>query len=852
MQADNVDQLMEIVRALKRGEEPTQESIDAYAAEKAKEEQQEESVSARGKSSAKTTEPRRTAKTEKPGQLQKRMADLLAGVSEKRKTAAQKARGARETESDHLAEGKNHRQEGSQAGERETLRQERIREPEKVRKPARVHEDSEDVRESERARQDVESTRKSGRDRQETESTRKSGRDRQETESTRKSERDRQDAERTRKPERVRRDPEDTRKPEEVRQVRRPGRQSLADQLAELLHDGKERVQEILEDLQDKGIARRELFMLGVVVLFAVLILIVAVRSIGGFISTRQKSRNVTADKGLAVTVEEEPKSWCRSYPVRLKFSSSSGTITQIRVDGKQYTPDEEGIVTLEAEDWQLAADVQTDQGELSAQIEIPYLDPDAPTVHASREGVAITLTAADERSGQADIYWAEVSTAFLPLPKYQKYSGPITYKEGVTYYFYAIDAAGNRSTPVATTMEAASRIVTAEETLALFPGETRALAIAEEPAGALLNGLKFESMNPELLSVDENGKVTALAEGTGVVKISAEGVADVQVQAVVADARTVTISAIGDCTLGTDPSFDPSTSFNAFDIVNGHAYFFQKVLPVLQEDDVTFANLEGTFTTATQREEKQFTFKGDPSYTQILSDGSVEVVTLANNHSGDYGAQGLADTETALEAAGIPYCSGDTIVMQDVNGIRTAFIGIFVRGDGSGQLGQTQDTIAEAKAQGAQLVIVAYHWGSEKATSPDELQQTLAHLAIDCGADLVVGHHPHVLQGIEKYKGKYIAYSLGNFCFGGNSNPSDKDTMIFRQTFTMTADGLAAKDEVTVIPCSISSDQSYNNYQPMPVTGDAAASIIEKLNGYSAGYGVSIASDGTVTADEA
>ena len=98
----------------------------------------------------------------------------------------------------------------------------------------------------------------------------------------------------------------------------------------------------------------------------------------------------------------------------------------------------------------------------------------------------------------------------------------------------------------------------------------------------------------------------------------------------------------------------------------------------------------------------------------------------------------------------------------------------------------QVKQTIAAAKQQGAKLVIVAFHWGTEKATEPDETQKSLAHTAIDCGADLVVGHHPHVLQAIEYYKGKYIAYSLGNFCFGGNSAPSDMDTMIFQQTFTI------------------------------------------------------------------
>ena len=89
-------------------------------------------------------------------------------------------------------------------------------------------------------------------------------------------------------------------------------------------------------------------------------------------------------------------------------------------------------------------------------------------------------------------------------------------------------------------------------------------------------------------------------------------------------------------------------------------------------------------------------------------------------------------------------------------------------------------------KKAGAQIIIVNFHWGIEKQYTPDENQKALAHLAIDEGADLVIGHHPHVLEGIEKYNGKYICYSLGNFCFGANRNPKDKDTMIFQQTFTL------------------------------------------------------------------
>ena len=606
--------------------------------------------------------------------------------------------------------------------------------------------------------------------------------------------------------------------------------------------------------LREHGIGGREIGMLVIGVILAVLIVILIGKTIAGMIADSKRSENVTADKGLRVLVEEEPASWSNTYPVKLKFKVSGAAITEIRVNGTACTADDQGIVTYEADSGELEAEVDTDKSQtLKASIEIPMLDGEAPVVHAVRKQDQIELTASDTRSTVTGIYYAAVDdTAIMDLPEYQKYSRPITYAENTMYYFYAEDAAGNCSVPIATNMETATKLVLEQENIHLYPGGSTELMAEAEPSGALLDNLQYESLNPEILSVSKSGTVTALGEGTGSIKVSADGVEDVVCTVTVSDTKTITVSTLGDCTLGTDANFSTANSFNAYDEANGHDYFFKNVKSILEEDDVTFANLEGTFTTSNDRQDKQYAFKGDPDYTEILTDGSVEVVTLANNHSGDYGEQGLADTETALEEAGIDYCIGDTITVKEVNGVKIAFIGIFVNYGTDDSENQLRSDIENAKKQGAELIITAFHWGSEKATQPDETQQSLAHIAIDCGADLVVGHHPHVLQGIEKYNGKYIAYSLGNFCFGGNSNPSDMDTMIFRQTFTLSGDGAAKDDDVTVIPCSISSDQGYNNYQPTPAEGEAAASIIARLNEYSAAYGVTVADDGSVSSGTA
>lgn len=147
----------------------------------------------------------------------------------------------------------------------------------------------------------------------------------------------------------------------------------------------------------------------------------------------------------------------------------------------------------------------------------------------------------------------------------------------------------------------------------------------------------------------------------------------------------------------------------------------------------------------------------------------------------------------------------------------------------------EVRENITALKEAGAQVIIVNFHWGTEKKYVPNDTQKPLAHLAIDEGADLAIGHHSHVFQGIERYKGKCIAYSLGNFSFGGNSNPSDKDIMIFQQTFTVTDGELETNDDINVIPCSISSASEYNDYCPIPLEGSEKERVLEKLIEYSA-----------------
>ncbi|HIY03248.1 MAG TPA: CapA family protein [Candidatus Blautia faecipullorum] len=297
------------------------------------------------------------------------------------------------------------------------------------------------------------------------------------------------------------------------------------------------------------------------------------------------------------------------------------------------------------------------------------------------------------------------------------------------------------------------------------------------------------------------------------------------------AEPVSLTVSVVGDCTLGTDESFDYDTSLNAYYENYGADYFFSNVKSIFSEDDLTVANFEGTLTDSEEREDKQFAFKAPAEFADILTSGDIEAVNTANNHSHDYGEQSFTDTLAALDAREIVHFGYDETAVMEIKGVKVGLVGIYELNDHLERTEQLKQNIARVKEDGAQLIIVIFHWGNEKEEIPDSNQTTLGRLAIDEGADLVCGHHPHVLQGIEEYKGKNIVYSLGNFCFGGNSYPSDMDSMIFQQTFTIDQNGVKEDNITNIIPCSISSEYGYNNYQPTPAQGEEADRIMNKIN---------------------
>lgn len=325
----------------------------------------------------------------------------------------------------------------------------------------------------------------------------------------------------------------------------------------------------------------------------------------------------------------------------------------------------------------------------------------------------------------------------------------------------------------------------------------------------------------------DSTPNDTAVSEGTGSSEEAAAEPEDVY--------DTITISAAGDVTLGRDYAYAYERSFDHELVVQGndYGYFFRNVKDIFAQDDITVVNLETTLTTAKVPAEKKFRFKADPSYVEILKEGDIETVSVANNHSHDYLEQGYQDTIDTLTEAGVGYFGNGYTDLREVRGIKIGFAGFVSWEVSDRQKEEIKKTIEELRKDGADIVIVMFHWGIERDYYPNSVQTELAHYSIDQGADLVLGGHPHVVQGIEEYNGKDIVYSLGNFSFGGNKNPSDKDSMVYVQKFNFK-NGELISQASEVIPCSISSVKDRNNYQPTPLQGEEKERVQDKIEEFS------------------
>lgn len=319
----------------------------------------------------------------------------------------------------------------------------------------------------------------------------------------------------------------------------------------------------------------------------------------------------------------------------------------------------------------------------------------------------------------------------------------------------------------------------------------------------------------------------------------------------------TITLSWAGDNILGTDPKFGGLTLPAAWERSGRDPdYFFQNVKKYFTADDLTIANFEVVLTKDTRNPRPKegtefYHFAGDPAMAKTLPTGGIDVVTVANNHTWDYGRKGFTQTTRALDAAGIKYVGTgnpgydgsdyDFSLIEDVKGIKVGLVSYQTWADTPQIRKKIRADLADLRRRGADVVIPYFHWGIEAVHEPYEVQRDLARVAIDAGADAVIGTHPHVLQSMDVYKGKLIAYSLGNFAFGGNTNPTDKRTAILQTKLTVN-DGAVREVEYRMIPTRISRTEAYNDYVPTPYTGAQRTQVLGFLNQ------ISPALDGTVS----
>ena len=292
-----------------------------------------------------------------------------------------------------------------------------------------------------------------------------------------------------------------------------------------------------------------------------------------------------------------------------------------------------------------------------------------------------------------------------------------------------------------------------------------------------------------------------------------------------------VRLTFAGDVTLGSEEKVRPKGySLDSFAKVYGYDYFFAKVRDVFEQDDLTVVNLEGVLSDSSEGEntKKTYRFRGPTAFAQILTDGSIEAVNLANNHTLDYGARGLEDTRQTLDERGIEHFGGREVYIFEKNGVRIAFFGLSYSDMRRADREWAADEIERLKREeGVGAVVFTFHAGREYSEARTPEQQKYAKEIIQAGADLVVMHHPHVVQGMSVFNQRSVLYSLGNFCFGGNKNVRAMEALVASVELAFSETGEYLGQQVTLLPAHISGTYPRSNYQPHFVTGSDARRVM-------------------------
>lgn len=381
--------------------------------------------------------------------------------------------------------------------------------------------------------------------------------------------------------------------------------------------------------------------------------------------------------------------------------------------------------------------------------------------------------------------------------------------------------------------------------------GNTYTPQVSLKPTNATVPKLIWTSSDEAVASVDEHGKITAHAPG--VVMVTAKAAVDSASAKLVLRVRggsmqVIKLSAIGDVVLGgdkrrvkkaDDPIGDGKTSFQRFKALYeayGAGYFFGKVTDVMNSDSITIANLESVLTTAKTHQNKTLALSGPPNYVEVLTQGGVDVASIANNHANDFYQAGHRDTRRTLKQAGISVVGQGraNTMTKVVDGVTIGFASFQTPANRT----EVQAAIRTLKtSKRCSIVVVSFHWASSRewTSNVTSYERSLARFAVNSGADLVLGHHKHFISGIERYKGKMIAYDLGNFVslirhIDASGEPVSKDSMIYQQRFHIFEDGYVEVAPPSILPLMNSESLETFTGQPHVVSGVDAERVLEKI----------------------
>ena len=380
-------------------------------------------------------------------------------------------------------------------------------------------------------------------------------------------------------------------------------------------------------------------------------------------------------------------------------------------------------------------------------------------------------------------------------------------------------------------------------------PGERKAVTAVIAPANAHYKQLKWQSSNEAVATVNQQGDIVAIAPGVATITVTSikDGATDkLKFRVRGGDMQVIKLSAIGDVMLGgdkrrvpkaDDPIGDKKTSYQRFkDIFDKHgaAYFFANVKGTLKDDDITIANIEGVLTSATAHAKKNIVISGAPKYREILRDSGVDIASIVNNHANDFGSKGFSDTIANLRTAGLKVVRSGYAYVATVKGVKMGFVSFMTPADPSAVASAIKQLKQTNKCK---IVVVSIHWArspewTSKITADE---RKLARHAIVSGADLVLGHHKHMTSGIERYKGKMIAYDLGNFIgMLAHKDKSGKyftkDSMIYQQRFNVFSDGYVEVVDPNIIPTMNSETTDSFTGQAHLATGEDHARILNDI----------------------